>query len=45
MHMVDGAHADQKAHEETYSRFIGLAKTGTIICALIAALVIFLITR
>jgi hypothetical protein len=43
--MAGGAPMDQKAHEETYARFIGLAKTGTIICALIAALVIFLISR
>jgi hypothetical protein len=43
--MAEGAPMDQKAHEETYSRFIGLAKTGTILCALIAALVVFLITR
>ncbi|MDO6416443.1 aa3-type cytochrome c oxidase subunit IV [Sphingomonas sp. BIUV-7] len=43
--MADGAPMDQKAHEATYSRFIGLAKTGTVICALIAALVVFLISR
>ena len=41
----NGANIDLNAHESTYSRFIGLAKTGTIICALIAAMVIFLITR
>jgi hypothetical protein len=43
--MAEGAPMDQKAHEETYARFIGLAKGGTIACALIAAFVIFLITR
>ncbi|PZU10794.1 aa3-type cytochrome c oxidase subunit IV [Sphingomonas sp.] len=43
--MAEGAPMDQKAHEETYARFIGLAKTGTIVCALIAAFVVFLITR
>lgn len=45
MQMADGAKMDQKAHESTYASFIGIARTGTIICALIAALVIFLITR
>ena len=40
-----GANIDLNAHEGTYSRFISLAKTGSIICALIAAMVIFLITR
>jgi hypothetical protein len=40
-----GAHIDLKAHEDTYSRFIGMFKFGTIVCAIIAALVIFLITR
>jgi hypothetical protein len=40
-----GANIDLKAHEGTYARFIGLAKTGSVICAVIAAFVIFLITR
>lgn len=40
-----GAHIDLKAHEATYTRFIGLFKFGTVACAIIAALVIFLITR
>jgi len=40
-----GAHIDLKAHENTYVRFIGLFKFGAIACAIIAAFVIFLITR
>jgi hypothetical protein len=36
---------DIKAHEQTYSGFIGWVKTGTIIVALVAALVVFLISR
>lgn len=43
--MAEGAEMDYKAHEGTYARFIGLAKGGTILCALIAALVVFLIAR
>lgn len=43
--MAEGAKMDFPAHERTYSRFISLAKTGTVIVALIAALVIFVITR
>ena len=40
-----GAKMDLPAHERTYDRFITVAKAGVIVCALIAALVIFLITR
>jgi hypothetical protein len=40
-----GAPIDLPAHERAYSRFIGLFKYGAIFCALVAALVIFLITR
>lgn len=40
-----GAKMDMPAHERTYSHFIGLFKYGAIACALIAALVIYLITR
>jgi hypothetical protein len=43
--MADGAKIDFPAHERTYTRFIGLAKVGTVICALVAAFVIFMITR
>lgn len=39
------ASSDFKAHEETYRGFIGWLKAGTVIVALIAALVIFLISR
>jgi hypothetical protein len=40
-----GAPIDLPAHERAYSRFIGLFKYGAIACALIAGLVIFLISR
>ena len=36
---------DMKAHQATYAGFINLVKFGTPAVALIAALVIFLITR
>lgn len=34
---------DMKAHEATYSGFIGWAKWGTIVCAVIAAIVVLII--
>jgi len=34
---------DMKAHESTYSSFIGLAKWGTVVGVLVTALVIYLI--
>lgn len=34
---------DMKAHESTYGSFTGLVKWGTIICAVIAAFVVWLI--
>ena len=34
-----------KAHEGTYASFIGLFKYGTVACALVAALVVYLISR
>lgn len=34
---------DMKMAEETYSGFIGLVKWGTILCAIVAAVVILLI--
>ena len=40
-----GAKMDMPAHERTYSGFIGVFKWGALFCAVIAALVIFLITR
>jgi hypothetical protein len=36
---------EMKAHEGTYNSFISIAFKGTIACAVIAAFVIFLITR
>jgi hypothetical protein len=36
-------HFDMKAHQSTYGSVMGMMKWGTIICALIAALVIWLI--
>lgn len=36
---------DLKAHESTYSGFIGLVKFGIIGTALVAAFVIFMITK
>lgn len=40
-----GANIDLPAHERTYSRFIGFAKMGTIVCAIIAAIVVLIISR
>ena len=40
-----GAPVDLPAHERAYSRFLYLFKYGAIASALVAALVIFLITR
>ena len=34
---------DMKAHENTYGGFMRMLKIGTIICALLAALVVWLI--
>ena len=36
---------DQKAHEATYTGFIGLVKFGIIGTALVAVFVIFMITK
>jgi hypothetical protein len=36
-------HGDMRAHQETYSGVMGMLKWGTVACALVAALVIFLI--
>ena len=36
---------DQKAHESTYTGFIGLVKWGVLGTALVAAFVIFMITK
>ena len=36
---------DMKAHEETYTRVIGMLTKGTMACAAIGALVIFIISR
>ena len=36
---------DQKAHETTYTGFIGLVKFSIVAVALIAAFVIFMITK
>lgn len=43
--MADGAKMDMPAHERGYANFISMAKFGTITVAIIAALVIFAITR
>jgi hypothetical protein len=40
-----GAKMDMPAHERTYAHFIGLFKYGAIACAIIAFLVMYLITR
>lgn len=34
-----------KAHEETYGLFTGLMKWGTIICAIVAVIVVFIIAN
>ena len=34
---------DMRAHEHTYSRFLGLFKWGAVACAIIAAAVVYLI--
>ena len=36
---------DQKAHESTYTGFIGMVKWGIMATALVAAFVIFMITK
>lgn len=36
---------DMKMHEGTYSAFIGMAKWGVIVCALIAAFVVYMISK
>ncbi|WP_082472513.1 aa3-type cytochrome c oxidase subunit IV [Sphingomonas sp. Leaf357] len=36
---------DLKAHEQTYGQVIGLLKWGAVACAVIAAAVIWLISR
>ena len=40
-----GAKMDLPAHENTYARFIGIAKVGAIVCALIALTVVLIISR
>lgn len=40
-----GAQIDLPAHEHTYVRFIGIAKWGAGVCALIAMAVILIISR
>jgi hypothetical protein len=41
--MADGSGFEMKAHEQTYSGFLGLLKYGAIASFLVAALVVFLI--
>ena len=36
-------HRDMHAHQETYSGVMGLLKWGTVVSAIVAAIVIFLI--
>lgn len=44
--MADTSQPGQmKAHAGTYGSFISLFKWGTVACAIVAAIVIFLITR
>jgi hypothetical protein len=40
-----GAPMDMPAHERTYGGFISLFKYGAIACAIVAAFVIYMITR
>jgi hypothetical protein len=40
-----GAPMDYKAHNETYSGFLTLLKVGTIASAIVAIIVVFLISR
>jgi hypothetical protein len=40
-----GAPMDYKAHSQTYAGFLTLFKVGTIASALVAILVVFLISR
>lgn len=40
-----GADIDLSAHERSYGRFINLFKYGAVGCFIVAAFVIFLITR
>jgi hypothetical protein len=42
--MADGA-GDLKAHEQTYEGFLSLLKVGTVVSALVAIVVILLISR
>lgn len=41
--MAEESGMDMPAHVETYGRVMGLLKVGAVFCALIAALVIWLI--
>jgi hypothetical protein len=44
MTMADGgSHFEMKAHEQTYSSFIGLLKYGAVACFVIAFIVVYLI--
>jgi Bacterial aa3 type cytochrome c oxidase subunit IV len=36
---------DMKAHESTYTGFIGLAKWGSVVVALLAAFTVYMISR
>ena len=38
-------HKDLRAHQDSYGRFLSWFKTGTIVVAIIAAAVVFIITR
>ena len=40
-----GAEMDFPAHERSYLRFLSVARWGAIACFLIAAIVVFIITR
>lgn len=43
--MAEGAKMDLPAHERTYGRFIGVAKVGAFVCAMIALVVVLIISR
>jgi len=43
--MAGDTNGNLQAHGESYARFIGWLKVGSIVVALVVALVIFLITR
>ena len=45
MAVEGGARGEIKAHERTYSSFISMAKVGTAVCVVLAAIVVLLIAN